>query len=79
IAYPAALGGFLYATRGAPLVSGFDIFMAGLTAQALGVLVVFSILHALYFSRGQPRADRAFAFVCAVFLTGTTVAGVLVG
>ncbi|KQP81130.1 hypothetical protein ASF60_22445 [Methylobacterium sp. Leaf113] len=77
LAYLGALGAFVYFSLNRPLVSGFDVFMVAFGAQAMGGAIVHALLHAFIFSRGQRKADRAFAFVGALFLAGIMVAGVL--
>ena len=76
LAYLGALAAFIYFSRHRPLAGGFDLFMVALGAQAMGGAIVYALLHAFIFSRGQRKADRAFAMVAAVFLAGIMVAGV---
>lgn len=70
IAYALCLGGFVYLTGDTPLRGGFSLLMAALAAQAGGGVIVYALLHAFLFSRGQRRRERAFAMGLALMLTG---------
>lgn len=79
ITYCAAVGGFLYFSGGAPLLTGFDRFMAALAGEALGALIMYALLYAFVHSRGQPWRDRAFPILGAVFLSGVMFAALFQG
>ncbi len=75
--YSLALGGFFYLHRDAPLLTGFERFMAAVAAECFGGLVVFALLHAFVQTRGQPWRDRAFPIFVSLMLTGGIIAALI--
>lgn len=56
-----------------PLTTNADIFGAAVVAEAWAGLVIYALLNAFIFQRGQPLRTRGPAMAGAVFLLGLSV------
>lgn len=65
--YGLAAAMFVYAYRGAQITTGIEAFAVSLVAEALGVLVIYTLLHAVYRTDVRP-SQRIFTVGGSLFL-----------
>ena len=56
-----------------------DLFGGAIAGEAMGAVIVYGILNALVFTRGQPWRDRAFPVLLAGFLCALILSGLFAG
>ena len=76
IAYASGLGLSLTVKGEAPLAGWLDLFGVALIGEAMGGLVVYAILYAFIFSRGQPTQNRVFAVIASALLLYVAFGGI---
>lgn len=70
LGYCAGAGSFIYYYRGRPVNSPPELFMAGLVGQMMGVVLVFTIIQAVWPTENSPWPNRTIPAVLALILGG---------
>lgn len=79
LAYIGGLFAYFYFHGEAKLTTQLDIFMAAMVGLTGGVVLVFGVMNALYYSRGWKPIERALSAAGAIFLLWLCFHGLFTG